>query len=215
MAFKSMRDRHPDPVAATLIDLWAEWDDDPDFAPNRASGARLVPGFGTYGPLAMVVGDYPGAVDTAQERPFSGADGTVLRDLMGTAGLYTEDTEIDGGRDGDVPVHANAWLTYTFKYRVSHKPTVWHSLKAQPYLRREWAIIGQPRVIVAVGALAWETLGRVELGGILQNAGQPIALRGNNFIWPMLHPAYGLAHEDQQPRMERHWEHLGEWLDER
>lgn len=214
MAFT--RDRHPEPQATSLIDLWAEWDDDPDFQTFRAEGTRLVPGFGASRPIAMVVGDYPGAVDTTQRRPFSGANGTVLRDLMEVAGLHAEDGtstpwDVEQGEPERIG-YANAWVTYTFKYRIPGKPTVWHSFRAQPYLRREWALIGRPKVLVTVGALAWETLGRVELGGIQRNAGQPIMMRGGAVLWPMLHPAYGLANEEEQPRMERHWEHMGDWL---
>jgi uracil-DNA glycosylase len=204
---------------ADLIDLWADIEDDPQFDRIRSgvARARLVPGFGAYRATAMVVADFPGAVETAQGKPFSGVPGQILGQLMDAAGLYAADDPPDDDGQGPsmgVGRPANAWMTYTIKYRVPGKTLFRESFAAQEYLRREWAIIGKPRVIVAVGTLAWETLGRVELGGIYRNAGHMIRLRGDAVLWPMLHPSYGMANEDQQPRMERHWEHLGDWLRE-
>lgn len=192
---------------ADLIDLHADIEDDRAFAHLRTPGVRLVPGFGSYRPDVMVVGDTPGATETAHGRPFSGANGMILQQLMALAGLYTGEWY-----DGGISQESNAWLTYTIKYRVAGHPTVGESMHARPYLRQEWRILGRPRVIVTVGSLAWETLGRVEFGGINRNAGQPIPLRGNTTLWPMLHPAAGMANEAEQPRIERHWEHLGDWL---
>lgn len=203
MAFKKMGDRHPETQATNLIDLHSDLDDDPMFAHLRTEGNRVVPGFGSLAPAVMVVGSAPGATEITHGAPFCGTSGVVLRDLMDSAGLTASQPE------------PNAWMTYTLKYRPpGRKPTVGEVLHSQPYLRREWMILGRPRVMVAVGAPAWSALGP-PFGGLMAWAGQPILLRDNNtYVYPMLPPEYGMINEDARPTLERHWMQFGRWLRE-
>lgn len=185
-------------VSSKLEDLWDDIREDEAWDHLRTDGIRLVPGIGTYTPKFFVVGEAPGAQENLHGRPFCGPSGNVLLQLMKLAGLYI------GGKN------ANTWLTNTVKYRPpgNRTPNIREILQAQPYLRREWAILGRPKIIVAVGAVAWAALGPVTLGGISQWAGQVLQLKGDSFIVPMFHPAFGLRKPDMQPKMERDWENL-------
>lgn len=219
MAFKGLGDRQPEPQAATLIDLWAEIEEDESFAHLRTEGNRLVPGIGSYEPAVMIVGSAPGAMENTHGVPFCGASGTVVRDLMDTAGLWVAEQPPDDDDQGpsmNVGAAANTWLTYTLKYRPPGRAvTVGEMLRAQPYLRREWMILGRPRVMVALGATAWSALSPVTMGGVMSWAGQPMLLRDNKtWLYPMLHAEYGLQNADAQPKIERHWMQFGRWLDE-
>src|SRR5688500_16998698 len=77
-------------------------------------------------PEAFIIGEAPGAQEEAQQRPFVGPAGVVMRDLMAIAGLYAHIP-----RDGKPKVinnrHGleNCWLTNVVKFRPprNRKPT--------------------------------------------------------------------------------------------
>jgi uracil-DNA glycosylase len=202
---------------ADLIDLHADIEDDPALA-HLLHGNRLVPGIGVYPTNVMVVGEAPGAVESTEQRPFCGIAGQVMFQLMGLAGLFARPEWSNGSEDypetiGEV--EANCWATYAVKQRPpgGRVPSWYEVVRMQPYLRREWAIVGKPRVMVAVGNTAWAAIGKT-FDGVSMLAGQPMAAPGNRFVVPMYHPAYGLRNPNLQPKMERDWEYLGEWLRE-
>lgn len=181
-------------------DLWEEVRDDPAFDWLRSGGARLVPGFGRRPTSVMVVADSPGAVESGNLRPFSGRNGRILRELMGLAGLRI------GGED------ANCWATYLVKYRVPTEMTMNWVLRAVPYIRKEWKLVGGPRLIVCVGAATWGVLGPAAVGGLRAWAGNPLPTPGDRWVAGMYSPGYGLQYPDKQDTIERHWERLGDFL---
>lgn len=194
--------KRPSPESR-MEDLYEEYREDPHFNHLRRDNIRLVPGFGSYRPKLFIVGEAPGARENLEGRPFVGASGASLRSLM---------ADCAGIPDG-------IWyMTNVVKYRPpgNRTPSIREILDSQPYLRREWQILGGPTVMVAVGATAFTAIGPA-VGGITAFAGQ-VMLRGHgqpyHYLWPMLHPAYGLRHQKAQPTMERHWENLGDWLRE-
>lgn len=183
---------------AMLEDLWEEVRSDASLAGLRNGAARVVPGFGRRPTRVMVVADSPGAVESERLRPFTGTKGRILRDLMSLAGLRV------GGDD------ANCWATYLIKYRCT--PNLAWSMASLPHLRREWRLVGAPRMMVCVGAAAWQTLGPPAAGGLRQWAGKPLPMRGERYAVGMYSPGYGLQYPQHQDAIERQWEELGKFL---
>lgn len=184
-----------------LIDLWEEIHEDPHFEHLRKSGGgSFVPGIGANSPIVMVVGEAPGAMEVAKGIPFCGRAGVVLRELMDFAGL-------------SVMLPGNAWITTVIKYRLPGNRTPRHQeiLDSRQYISREWKLIGRPPVIVAVGQTALTCFRLREEGHILDVAGRCI-VRKNTYLWPMVHPAFGLREPSYQDRMEQHWSEFGAWL---
>ena len=207
---------------AGLIDLWEEIEQDPAFAHLRTPGINLVPGIGSSRPLAMVVGEAPGATENSRREPFCGASGRVLHELMGLADLFArEDRGCEdichpgqgccGGpfREAREP---NVWLTNAVKYRPqgNRTPNVGETLAAQSYLRREWYLIGRPRLIICVGSTAANTL-NVHIPSAMMK-GELYRLRDKRtWVSYQYHPAWRF-HGDQgkkQEMMQRQWEHMG------
>lgn len=169
---------------------------------------RYVAGEGDN-PRIMIIGEAPGAQEDIRLRPFVGPAGRVLRELMAIAGIYTGFTPQFG--------EANCWLTNVVKHRPpkNRKPFEVEIDAMRPLLRKEWAAIGKPGIIVPVGGVALRAvLGRWV--SITKVSGKPMPRRGrglNSFVvWPMIHPAYALRNKGIQPVVERDWERLGEWL---
>lgn len=197
---------------AGLEDLWEEIRGDPSFAHLRTPGVRLVPGIGSSRPLTMIVGEAPGATENARLEPFCGASGQVLHQLMALAGLYAKPhTDLEGFRR---TYQANIWLTNAIKFRPpgNRTPTFLEQRDARPYLLREWRLIGSPRLIIAVGSVAADT---IAAHSIRMQRGELYPLKdGKTWICYQYHPAYGLRNPKVQPTMERHWEQLGQLIGE-
>jgi DNA polymerase len=184
----------------TLEDVYEAIRNDKHWDHMRTPGIVLVPGEGARRPKLLIVGEAPGATENTAKRPFVGASGKVVRSLIADcAGLRPEEY----------------FITNVVKYRPSgnRTPVPYETLRAVPYLRREWKALGCPLVLVAVGGTAKNALAP-HLPGVTQSAGRPFPLVGERFIWPMLHPAYGLRNPEVRPKMERDWEALGEWFRE-
>jgi uracil-DNA glycosylase len=204
MAFKGVDTTPRRVTAATLDDLWEAYRSDRKFDHLRLPGIRLVAGEGSLRPVAFVVGEAPGAQENTEGRPFVGASGQVLRQLMAMAYLSQE----------------NSWITNTVKYRPPNNrtPVYREILDSQPYLLREWELLQRPRVIVAVGGVAAQALLPGEFGPMYTRVGQPrLARDGRTWVYTQYHPAFGLrGGDDRKEQLERHWERMGEWLsDER
>lgn len=172
-----------------------------------------VPGEGDN-PKVFVVGEAPGATEEIKRRPFVGRAGAVLRQLMDIASLYAH----HGAGTDDVP---NCWLTNVVKFRPPRNRTpTWTELKAaRPFLRAEWQAVGCPRVIVPVGGSALRAItGRKHISIIRHSGwmheevsrvdGKPL------YVWPMLHPSYGLREPAMRSIVEKDWTNFGRWLDE-
>lgn len=168
-------------------------------------------------PIAFIVGEAPGAQEVLARRPFVGPAGRALRDLMAIAGLYTQNHDL-AVRGKFIPVLANCWLTNAVKFRPpgNRNPTEREILYARDIVNSEWEAVGRPPVVIAVGAIANETLtGKRE--SILKISGKPRTVRSRQSnveltLWPMVRPAYGLRNEAMRPILEKDWVRLGEWL---
>lgn len=196
----------------SLDDVYEEIREDTRWGHLRLPGIVLVKGRGqTNDPLAMVVGEAPGATENTKRQPFCGPSGRVLTQLMASAGLYAHDRDYGDDAFSD-SVGANAFITNVVKYRPpgNRTPTTLEILDGAEALRKEWAAIGRPRLIVAVGGTARAALAPVEMR---LGPGQWAPLSdGKSYIWVHYHPAFGLRRPDMRPTMERHWEEMGEWI---
>jgi len=222
MAFRGADDTRPrfdTPVKAEdLDDFYDQMDVCGEWARYRELGAKLVPGIGnSTDPLAMVVGEAPGAQEELKREPFIGPSGHVLSQLMALAGLYARrevsvPPDVEAG-EAEIQHLPNVFLTNTIKYlpRPHRTPTSADELWAARWLREEWRLCGKPRLIIAVGSVAGRTLGG---WGTLPNRGDVYPLRGKTFICHQYHPAYGLRNPSFQPAMERHWEEMGKRIEE-
>lgn len=181
----------------SLEDVYEEMREDKVWDHMRTEGVVLVPGEGSSSPNVMIVGEAPGATENTAKRPFVGASGKVLRSLI---------TEV-----AKLPAE-DYFITNVVKYRPSgnRTPVPYEVNNAVPYLRREWAALGCPRVIVAVGGTAKNALAP-ELPSVSMIAGNLQDRGRGQYLMPMYHPAYGLRNAAIRPEMEAHWDAFGRW----
>ncbi len=112
---------------------------------------HTVPGEGDPAARLMLVGEGPGANEDATGRPFVGAAGTLLTQILGSIGIPRE----------------SVFIANVVKCRPpqNRKPLPDEAAACLPYLRRQVQLV-RPNVILALGATAAEALlgGRQTLG---------------------------------------------------
>lgn len=128
---------------------------------------RPVAGFGDpAGPL-LILGLAPGAHGANRTgRVFSGdASGAFLYAALHRAGLASQATS---GRPGDGLRLGGAWLSNAARcVPPDNRPAPAELARCAPYLEREVALV-RPRLILALGAIAWEAA-----LSVLAGAGHP------------------------------------------
>lgn len=199
--------------------VYTSLEEDPAFEHLQTRGNPLIEGEGDN-PIALIIGEAPGAIEVVKKRPFVGPAGYVLRQLMAHARLYTHDVGHPGNPDWKVPEwKANCWVTNVVKWRPpsNRTPTLEEIKAARPHLRREWVAIGRPDIIITVGSPALTAvLGRKS--SILKRAGQMFSHFDSErepqsiVFWPMIHPSFGLRNEHIRDTIESHWIRLRGWL---
>ena len=117
---------------------------------------RAVPGQGPSAPLAMVVGEGPGAEEDAQGLPFVGPAGRLLDKMLASIGLSRE---------------SNCFIANVVKCRPpdNRDPAPDERAACLGYLRRQIALL-KPRAILC--------LGRIAAGALLDSAEGVGRLRG-------------------------------------
>jgi uracil-DNA glycosylase family 4 len=160
-----------------------------------ARGRTLaVPGEGPRSAWVMFVGEAPGFHEDRQGRPFVGAAGNFLNELLASIGLKREEV----------------YITNIIKCRPpgNRDPYMDEIEACSPYLDRQVELIN-PKVIV--------TLGRYSLAHWLPNAkisqvhGKPIRV-GSRVIFPMYHPAAALHQPALKRTVEEDFRKLGAFL---
>lgn len=202
-----------------LLDLVEE-----GYRESREMFSRLsntyVPGEGNYEqPEAFIIGEAPGAVEDAARRPFVGKAGQILRQLMVLADLWST-TVKDSNQVERYPGAPNCWLTNVVKHRPAGNatPTPVEVNAFRRYLQEEWHAVGEPTLLIPVGAVALRAVTGKPLS-ILRAAGKCHKYRSTYtgkllHIWPMVHPAWVIRQGDNtalQELIEQDWERLGEW----
>ena len=158
------------------------------------SRKRAVPGEGPVDAAIMFIGEGPGFHENEQGRPFVGAAGKFLDELL--AGIGMKRTEV--------------FITNVVKCRPpSNRDPQPEELEAcNGYLERQIQAIN-PKVIV--------TLGRFSMARFLPNAkisnvhGQALRIRGR-LIVPMYHPAAALHQGSLRPVIHRDFANLPELI---
>ena len=149
--------------------------------PLHLARRKAVPGEGPANAEIMFIGEAPGFHEDVQGRPFVGAAGQFLDELLEGIGLKREDV----------------YITNVVKCRPpgNRDPEPEELSACAPYLDRQIQAI-RPKVIV--------TLGRFSMAKFVPNAkisqihGQPFKVRGQ-LVVPMYHPAAAL----HQPSLRR------------
>ena len=158
------------------------------------SRKRAVPGEGPVDAAMLFIGEGPGFHENEQGRPFVGAAGKFLEELLASIGMRREQVFI-----GNV-----------VKCRPPNNrdPLPEELAACSDYLERQIQAIN-PKVIV--------TLGRYSMARFLPNAkisevhGKPFHVKGRLVI-PMFHPAAALHQPSLKPSVERDFATLPELI---
>lgn len=162
--------------------------------PLHQTRTRAVPGEGPPSARVMCIGEAPGFYEDRSGRPFVGAAGHFLNELLTLAGLKREDV----------------FITNIVKCRPpNNRDPLPEEIEAcKGYLEEQLRLIA-PQVIV--------TLGRFAMGYFLPEAkisqvhGQVFHVQGR-IVVPMYHPAAGLYREPLRAVIEEDFRRLGEFL---
>ncbi|MEN6409346.1 MAG: uracil-DNA glycosylase [Anaerolineaceae bacterium] len=158
------------------------------------SRRRSVPGEGPATAEIMLIGEGPGYYENEQGRPFVGASGKFLEELLGSIGMKREDV----------------FICNVVKCRPpdNRDPLPEEILACKGYLERQIEII-HPRVVV--------TLGRFSMAHFLPMArissvhGQAFPVNGK-LVVPMYHPAAALHQPALRTTIVRDFSHLPELI---
>lgn len=157
-----------------LNDLAQQILDDKVCPELAASATQLVMGDGNPDAEIVFIGEAPGKNEDIQGKPFVGASGKFLSEMLETIGLKREDV----------------YITNIVKYRPPNNrdPLPAEKEAFLPYLRRQMQII-KPKLIVTLGRHSMECF----LPGlkISQAHGEPKQLQGQVYL-PLFHPAAAL-----------------------
>jgi DNA polymerase len=159
------------------------------------SRKKAVPGEGPVNASIMMIGEGPGFYENEQGRPFVGASGKFLSELLGQVGMKREDVFITNVVKCRPPGNRDP-LPDEIQICTSH------------YLDRQIEAIN-PKVIV--------TLGRHSMGYFLPDAkissvhGQSFWVKGR-LIVPMYHPAAALHQQSLRPALEKDFARLPELI---
>jgi len=144
-------------------------------APLLAAGAtQMVFGAGDPDAAIVFIGEAPGKKEDLKGRPFIGAAGKFLSQMLSGIGLKRDDV----------------YITNIVKYRPPNNRDPLPAEKAEflPYLQQQLDII-EPKVIVTLGRHSTDSL----LPGLMisQVHGQPQQANGRTYL-PLFHPAAAL-----------------------
>ena len=160
------------------------------------SRKNAVPGEGPAHAEIMFIGEGPGFHENEQGRPFVGAAGKFLEELLGKAGFRRDEV----------------FITNVVKCRPpgNRDPLPDELAACNSYLERQIEVI-DPRLIV--------TLGRFSMARYLPNAkisdvhGMATWHKGR-LIVPMYHPAAALHQPSLKPAVEKDFARLSEWVEQ-
>lgn len=132
----------------SLWDIYHEYERDPAFNNIKAHDApkRLVPGRGSMSPCVVFVGEAPGRNESEQRRPFVGAAGRVLDQIL---------------RRIDLP-RSEIFITNLVKYRPTvgthtvrnRTPNTAEITASRPYVIREIEVFDPGTPVIVLGGVA-------------------------------------------------------------
>jgi DNA polymerase len=154
------------------------------------SAVQAVPGDGPPDSAIMFIGEAPGYYEDRQGRPFVGAAGQLLDELLARIGLRREEV----------------FVTNIVKHRPpgNRDPSADEIEACAPFLREQIALV-DPRVVVTLGRFALERF--MPGARISQVHGQARRVDGRLFM-PILHPAAALHQPAWRSQLEADFEAL-------
>ena len=155
---------------------------------------RAVPGEGPEDAEIMLVGEGPGFHENEQGRPFVGAAGQFLSELLKRSGLTRD----------------KVFITNVVKCRPpGNRDPLPEELNAcAGYLDRQIEVLN-PKMIITLGRYSMARY--FPMGKISIIHGQPSWIN-NRMVVPMYHPAAALHQPQLRPALEQDFSRLSEWL---
>lgn len=185
--FEAMKQIRDEVLALTASPLYKE---------RIENGYFPVIGAGSHDATIMFVGEAPGKNEAKTGRPFCGASGRVLDELLAHAGIARDDV----------------YITNIVKDRPTNNrdPKPDEIELYAPFLDRQIEII-QPKVIATLGRFSMEYIMcryglEGQLGTISELHGKQFVARmswGDVTIVPLYHPAVGIYNRNQLPDLKR------------
>ena len=161
---------------------------------------QTVAGEGSPTAALVFVGEAPGAREDLAGRPFVGASGRLLDDLLASIGLRREEV----------------FILNTVKCRPpeNRNPQRSETAACAPFLTRQLQAL-QPRVIATLGKYALAVF--APTAKIAEVHGRPYAQtaldqHGSAVLFPLYHPAAALHNGSLRPTLERDMVALREYL---
>lgn len=164
--------------------------------PLHQSRTRAVAGEGTAPADIMLIGEGPGFYEDKQARPFVGASGKFLTQLLADIGYKRTDV----------------FIANVVKCRPPNNrdPQPEELEACHDYLERQIAVV-DPKVIVTLGRYSMQ---RYFPGASISKIhGQPKRV-GNRLIVPMFHPAAALHQPKWRPQVEADFARLPQFIKE-
>ncbi|MBI3327971.1 MAG: uracil-DNA glycosylase [Nitrospinae bacterium] len=161
-----------------------------------ASRTQVVFGDGNPQAEIMFVGEAPGYYEDRQGKPFVGAAGKLLDQLLGEIGIS----------------RADVYIANVIKCRPpeNRNPRAEEVESCKPYLLAQIEMI-HPKVICTLGNFSTQLLLGTKVG-ITKVRGQPFD-KGTYFVIPMLHPAAALHRESLLDAVKEDFQQLRKFLD--
>lgn len=158
------------------------------------SRSHAVPGEGPDDAAIMFIGEAPGFHEDRQGRPFVGAAGSYLNELLYGIGLRREEV----------------YITNVIKCRppANRDPQPVEIETCQPYLDRQIALI-RPKLIVTLGRFSMQRY--FPGASITRIHGQPKRV-GNVIYYPIFHPAAALHQPRWRETLEADFQKIPELL---
>jgi DNA polymerase len=164
--------------------------------PLSLSRKLAVPGEGPASAEILLIGEGPGFYENEQGRPFVGAAGKFLDELLQKAGVNRK----------------SVFITNVVKCRPpgNRDPLPEELSACNSFLERQ---------IEAINPLIIVTLGRYSMSKFMYNArisevhGKPVWIR-SRLIVPMFHPAAALHQPSLKTSVERDFSRLPEWIEQ-
>lgn len=177
----------------------------PLYAYRQENNYKYVVGEGDLDARIMFIGEAPGKNEAKQGRPFVGAAGKVLAEMLESIGLKREDV----------------YITNIVKDRPpeNRDPSAEEIALYAPLLRQQIEII-QPRVIATLGRFSMDfvldMLGVPEAGQKISNLhGHPLkgqADYGPVTVVPLYHPAASFYRQELRSQMQQDFQVLKQYM---
>jgi len=145
------------------------------------SRKKAVPGEGPADAEIMFIGEGPGFYENEQGRPFVGAAGKFLDELLAQAGLK----------------RADVWITNVVKCRPpgNRDPLPEEVATCNQYLERQINAIA-PSIIITLGR---HSMGKFMPGAKISSVHGQMRKVGDRYVIPMFHPAAALHQASLKP----------------